>query len=172
MGSQGHACGRVPTWLLGLSFPTVRSLRGRLRQRQRLRGHMVEGPRKVLPTQRLYAGPWLQGHREEGLGLLYLREVVSIACAAWVPASEDRFPEHRLERVQVAGEGAMEDTAEIPCAVDRDSVSHLPGLVPKRNQILCNPKNQIWDLSRNLSQSGCGIKSGINTTFWHAPIFA
>ena len=32
----------------------------------------------------------------------------------------------------------------------------------------CNPKNQIWDLSRNkwyLSQSGCGIKSGINTTF-------
>ena len=31
-----------------------------------------------------------------------------------------------------------------------------------------NPKNQIWDLSRNkwyLSQSGCGIKSGINTTF-------
>ena len=32
----------------------------------------------------------------------------------------------------------------------------------------CNPKNQIWDLSRNkwyLSQSGCGIKSGIHTTF-------
>ena len=32
----------------------------------------------------------------------------------------------------------------------------------------CNPKNQIWDFSRNkwyLSQSGCGIKSGINTTF-------
>ena len=32
----------------------------------------------------------------------------------------------------------------------------------------CNPKNQIWDKSRNqwyLSHSGCGIKSGIHTTF-------
>ena len=32
----------------------------------------------------------------------------------------------------------------------------------------CNPKNQIWDLSRkkwSLSHSGCGIKSGIHTTF-------
>ena len=32
----------------------------------------------------------------------------------------------------------------------------------------CNCNNQIWDLSRNkwyLSQSGCGIKSGIHTTF-------
>ena len=35
----------------------------------------------------------------------------------------------------------------------------------------CNPKNQIWDLSRNkwyLSQSGSGIKSGISTTFFPA----
>ena len=32
----------------------------------------------------------------------------------------------------------------------------------------CNPKNQIWDKSRNkwyLSHSCCGIKSGIQTTF-------
>ena len=32
----------------------------------------------------------------------------------------------------------------------------------------CTPKNQIWDKSRNqwyLSHSGCGIKSGIHTTF-------
>ena len=32
----------------------------------------------------------------------------------------------------------------------------------------CNHKNQIWDKSRNkwyLSHSGCGIKSGIHTTF-------
>ena len=32
----------------------------------------------------------------------------------------------------------------------------------------CNPKNQIWDnpeIKWYLSQSGCGIKSGINTTF-------
>ena len=32
----------------------------------------------------------------------------------------------------------------------------------------CYPKNQIWDKSRNkwyLSHSGCGIKSGIHTTF-------
>ena len=32
----------------------------------------------------------------------------------------------------------------------------------------CNPKNQIWDHPEKkwyLSQSGCGIKSGINTTF-------
>jgi hypothetical protein len=32
----------------------------------------------------------------------------------------------------------------------------------------CNPKNQIWDKSRNqwyLSHSGCAIKSGIHTTF-------
>ena len=35
--------------------------------------------------------------------------------------------------------------------------------------ISCNPKNQIWDKSRNnqwyLSHSGCAIKSGIHTTF-------
>ena len=32
----------------------------------------------------------------------------------------------------------------------------------------CNPKNQMWDNPEKkwyLSQSGCGIKSGINTTF-------
>ena len=32
----------------------------------------------------------------------------------------------------------------------------------------CNPKNQLWDLSRNkwyLSQPGCGIKSGMNTPY-------
>ena len=44
----------------------------------------------------------------------HLRHVRS-ACAAWVPAREDRFPEHRLERVRVAAEGAMEETTEIPC---------------------------------------------------------
>ena len=43
-----------------------------------------------------------------------------------------------------------------------------------RSEIKCfHPKNQIWDSSRKkwyLSQSGCGIKCGINTTFWHATV--
>eukprot|EP00964_Phaeocystis_antarctica_P124756 scaffold88385_cov48-Phaeocystis_antarctica.AAC.1 len=44
--------------------------------------------------------------------------LLRIACAAWVPAREDRFPEqHRLERARVAAEGAMEEaqTRSTPC---------------------------------------------------------
>ena len=48
------------------------------------------------------------------------------------------------------------------------SVFDLPGDRSRRGIKSCNPKNQIWDESRNkwyLSHSGCGIKSGIHTTF-------
>ena len=49
-----------------------------------------------------------------------------------------------------------------------DTVFHISRDWSRSRIKSCNPKNQIWDLSRNkwyLSQSGCGIKSGINTTF-------
>ena len=48
-----------------------------------------------------------------------------------------------------------------------NSVKHLPVSVPKRLIKSCNPKNQIWDDTEknwHLSRSGCGIKSGTNTT--------
>ena len=67
----------------------------------------------MLPTRRHHACPFLQGHRESQLGLLRTGVLVLIACAARVPAREDRFPEqHRLERVRVAAEGAMEEGKE------------------------------------------------------------
>ena len=55
------------------------------------------------------------------------------------------------------------------------SVFDLPGDRSRRGIKSCNPKNQIWDESRNkwyLSHSGCGIKSGIHTTFLgYIPLF-
>ena len=46
----------------------------------------------------IYAGPWLQGHREKQLGLLHIGHLALIACAAtgYLP-EKIGFPSDRLE---------------------------------------------------------------------------
>ena len=89
------------------------------------------------------------------------------------PCSIIQYPLVFLALVSHAPQGSIDRAG--PAGGARGRARAAPGpVLPisrdwSRSEIKsCNPKNQIWDnpeIKWYLSQSGCGIKSGINTTF-------
>ena len=91
------------------------------------------------------------------------RRVIPLSWGGWELVSSQSISSHSALRVAA---GSSQST----CARSKVkwAVFHISRDWSRSRIKSCNPKNQIWDNPEKkwyLSQSGCGIKTGINTTF-------